>query len=128
MTKLIIGMVTKFGLGFLLIGAFLFVCAGSLDYWRGWAFVLTLAVPMVIFGVVLLVKDPAALERRMASREPDRGQRDNILMSAVIFIAAFALAGLDYRFGWSNMPLPVSIIALIVMLGGYGMFAAAPFL
>ena len=64
--KLFINMLAKFGLGFLLIGLTLFLCAGSISYTNGWIFIIALAAPMSIFGVYLLIKDPAALERRLS--------------------------------------------------------------
>lgn len=122
--KLFISMVVKFGLGFLMIGLILFVCAGSLYYINGWIFIIALASPMMIFGIVLLIKDPETLARRLKSKESDRSQRKNIAAGGVMFIAAFVLSGLDYRFGWSKAPFAVTMSALAVMLIGYALFVA----
>lgn len=122
--KLLINMVIKFGLGFLAMGFILFACAGSLSYTNGWIFIIALASPMMLFGIALLIKDPETLARRLKSKEPDRSQRKNIAAGGVMFIAAFVLSGLDYRFGWSKAPLAVTISALAVMLVGYALFVA----
>ncbi|MDR1664240.1 MAG: isoprenylcysteine carboxylmethyltransferase family protein, partial [Clostridiales bacterium] len=107
-----------------IIGTILFLCAGSLNYINGWVFMLALFIPVSALGAVLLAKNPAVLERRLTSKEPDKSQRANISMSAAMFIAAFLISGLDYRFGWSAMPFGVTVAALAIMLAGYGMFAA----
>ena len=120
--KLLLNMVIKFGLGFLMIGFILFACAGSFFYINGWIFIIALASPMIIFGIILLLKDPETLARRLKSKESDRSQRKNIAASGVMFIAAFALSGSDYRFGWSKAPFGVTISALAVMLIGYALF------
>ena len=117
-------MIVRFAMGFLLIGALLFVSAGSLGYINGWIFMLTLAVPMVVFGITLLIKAPAVLARRMQAKEPDKTQRAVVAASALIFIAAFVLAGLNYRFSWPGVPLGVAIAGIAVMLAGYALCAA----
>jgi protein-S-isoprenylcysteine O-methyltransferase Ste14 len=117
-------MVTKFGVVFLLIGLLLFLSAGSVAYTNGWIFIITLAAPMSVFGALMLVKDPAALERRLQSKEPDIKQKAIITAGGLMFIVLFVLAGVDYRFEWSRMPFTVTITAVTIMLVGYGMFVA----
>jgi len=121
--KLLVSAVLRFSLGFVAIGALAFGAAGTLAYPNGWLFIGALIVPMLILCAVLLLRDPAALERRLASREPDKAQRWVIALSAVMFIGLFVIAGLDWRFGWSHMPLWVSWIAAAIMVGGYALFA-----
>jgi len=121
---LIISMITKFGLGFLIIGIVLFISAGSMSYVNGWVFMLALAIPMAILGIFLLIRDPAALERRLLSKEPDKKQRIIIALSGLMFILVFVISGMDYRFGWSTVPFYISLTALIIMLLGYGAFVA----
>lgn len=120
--SLILKMLEKFGTGFLIIGLALFLCAGSIHYRNGWIFILSLAIPMAVFGVTLLIKDPQTLARRLLDKEPDKKQNANISLSGWMFLLSFILSGLDYRFGWSNVPTAVVVAALIVMLGGYVMF------
>lgn len=119
-----INMVIKFGLGFLIIGLILFFSAGTMSYTNGWIFILSFAVPMAVFGITLLIKDPAALERRLLSKEPDKKQRENVNVSGLMFLVSFVIAGIDYRFKWSSAPFFVTIIAVMIMLLGYGMFVA----
>ncbi len=117
-------MLVRFVIGFLLLGALLFVSAGSLSYTNGWILMITLAVPMAAFGVTLLIKAPDVLARRMQSNEPDKTQRAVVTISALMFLAAFVLAGLNYRFAWPGVPLGVVVAGVAVMLIGYAMFAA----
>ena len=121
--RLIISAIVRFGLGFASIGLMLFFCAGTVQYLNGWLFIGVLVVPMLVFGSVLLIRDPAALERRLNSREPDKAQVAVIVASAVMFISMFVVAGLDFRLGWSQMVLPISIAAAAVLLAGYLLFA-----
>ncbi len=121
---LVVRMLVRFVVGFLLLGALLFISAGSLSYTNGWIFIITMAVPMVVFGVTLLIKAPAVLARRMQSSEPDKTQRAVVAVSALMFIASFVLAGFNYRFSWPGVPLGVVIAGVAVMLIGYAMFAA----
>ncbi len=79
---------------------------------------------MAVFGVTLLIKAPDVLARRMQSSEPDKTQRAVVAISALMFIAAFVLAGLTYRFAWPGVTLGVVIAGVVVMLIGYAMFAA----
>lgn len=120
--KLLIQMIIKFLLGFLIMGLILFGCAGTINYPNGWLFIVALAIPMIIFGFYLLFKSPKPLERRLKSKEADKKQVGYIATTGLAFIVSFLLAGFDYRFGWSNMPWVVSIIAVIIMLLGYGLF------
>ncbi|MDR1690119.1 MAG: isoprenylcysteine carboxylmethyltransferase family protein [Clostridiales bacterium] len=121
---LLLRMITQFGLGFALIGVLLFLSAGSFDFLNGWILIITLALPMVIFGFALFIKDPAVLSRRMRAKEPDKTQRAVVGISALMFISSFILSGLNYRFSWPGVPFAVSIAAVVIMLTGYIMFAA----
>lgn len=120
-------MLVKLALGLLLLGAVLFLSAGSMNYFNGWLFMLVLALPMIIFGLTLLIKDPSTLERRLKSKEPDKKQRAVVVASAAIFAASFVLSGLNYRFAWPDVPLFISAAAAVVILAGYAMFAAVIF-
>ncbi|HLO30899.1 MAG TPA: isoprenylcysteine carboxylmethyltransferase family protein [Anaerolineales bacterium] len=96
--------------------------AGRWNYWQGWMYILTLIIPMFFIFGYLLKNDPALLERRMRMREKEAVQRKIISLSYIYFLAAFILPGLDVRFGWSNVPPFVSIIADVIVFAGYMIF------
>lgn len=112
----------KAGSGIVLAGLLLFVPAGTLDYPGAWAFMALLFVPMLVFGTVLLVKSPELLKKRLNTREKERAQVIVILLSSLVFIAAFVLAGLDFRFGWTHVPMAVRVISAVLLLLAYALY------
>ena len=96
--------ITRFLSGLILLGLLLFLPAGSLAYWQGWLLMGILFVPMFFAGLVMLAKSPALLEKRLSVKEEQGEQRQVIALSGLMFLAAFVLAGLNYRFGWFMLP------------------------
>lgn len=124
MTKeLLIKGLVKFLSGLLLIGAMLFLPAGSLDYPGGWLFIGLLFVPMLILGIVLAVKDPALLEKRLNAKEKQSEQKGVLAVSAAMFIGGFAMAGLSFRKGWLMMPKAAAAVGAVIFLLSYLMYA-----
>lgn len=121
--KLLLNALTKFLLGLLLVGAMLFWPAGGFDYFNGWLFCGLLFVPMLALGVVLFVKSPELLRKRLNGREKERTQQGVIAWSGLFFFIGFVLAGLDHRFGWSRVPTWVVIAASAVLLISYALYA-----
>lgn len=121
---LIANMLLKGVLGFSLLGLLLFGCAGSFRFARAWLLIATLLLLMLAMGLLLLLKHPQTLAKRLRAREQERAQRGYISLMGLLFIASFALAGLDYRFRWMRMPWWVSLTALGVMILGYSLFGA----
>ena len=121
--KLAIGALIKFLCGVLLVGLLIFLPAGDLSYKNGWLFIGLLFVPMLILGVVLLIRSPELLQKRLNAKETDRTEQGVVKAAALIFIAGFVVAGLDYRFGWSQMPRPVVLAAAVVLLVSYALYA-----
>ena len=121
--KLLISALTKYLMGLLMIMALLFIPAGTLGYMNGWLFIGLLFIPMLILGAVLLVKAPALLEKRLNSKEKETEQKAVIGLSLIMFFGGFIVSALDYRFGWSDMPLAVVIIAAVVLLLSYAGYA-----
>lgn len=122
--QLLAAMLVKGVIGFLILGILVFGSAGSLRFLRGWLLVIPLFLLMLSIGILLLTKYPATLEKRMQGREREKEQRGYIALIGVLFLASFVIAGLDYRLGWTWVPLWGSAIALAVMVGGYILFAA----
>ena len=105
----------------LVLGAMLFIPAGTLAYWEAWVYLGVLLIPFTFVAIYFLRTNPAFLERRMRMRERERAQRRIIGLSWVWFLLAFILPGLDHRWGWSDVPVPVVIAADLVLLLGYGL-------
>ncbi len=121
--KLIANALIKYLSGLLLVGGLLFLPAGTVAYPGAWLFMALLFLPMLVLGVVLLVKAPALLQKRLSVKEKEGAQRGVIGLAALVFVAGFVVAGLDFRFGWSRVP-PVAVwIAAAVFLAAYGLYA-----
>jgi len=102
--KLLLNALTKFTCGLLLVGLLIFLPAGTLHYTYGWLLMGLLFGPMLIAGFVMLFKAPEFLKKRLDAKEKQATQKGVVALSGVMFIAGFAVAGLDFRFGWSNVP------------------------
>lgn len=100
----------------------LFGPAGTLSYKNGWLFIALLFIPMLIFGAFLLVKAPELLEKRLHTRESQSEQKLVILLSSLLFVAVFVIAGLNYRFGWTEVPAAVVALGAVLVLTGYAMY------
>lgn len=121
--KLLISALTKFILGLLLVGALLFIPAGTVAYPNAWLFIGLLFVPMLLLGAVLLIVSPALLKKRLDSKENESTQKGVVAVSALIFLIGFTVAGLDFRFGWSHVPVWVVITASVILLVSYALYA-----
>ena len=121
--KLALNALTKFIFGLILVGLLLFLPAGSFAYPNGWLFIGLLFVPMLFLGVVLLIKSPKLLEKRLGAKEKENTQKSVVAVSGLLFVVGFVIAGLDYRFGWSNVPTWVVIAASVVLLISYALYA-----
>lgn len=111
--------ILRVGIGMPIIALIIILPAGTWAYWQGWMYMVTLFLPMFFVLPYILHKDPAVLERRMRMREKESAQRKIIMLSYLYFLLAFILPGIDIRFGWSNVPPLVSIIANAFVLVGY---------
>ena len=111
--------VLRAGLGLPILALIVILPAGRWDYWQGWMYLLTLYIPMFFIFSYLLKNDRALLERRMRMREKEAAQRKIIALSYPYFLLAFIMPGLDVRFGWSNVPPLVSIVANVFVFAGY---------
>ena len=121
--KLLLSALTKFVFGLLLVGLLLFLPAGSLNYSGGWLLMGLLFGPMLIAGFVMLFRSPALLEKRLDAKEKQATQKGIVGFSGLMFVASFVIAGLDWRFGWSYISMPVVIVAAVLLLGAYGLYA-----
>ena len=122
-TKLFLSALTKFLCGLVLVGALLFLPAGSFAFTGGWIFIGLLFIPMLILGAVLLIKSPELLEKRLDAKEKENTQKGVVALSGLLFLAGFIIAGLDYRFGWSHVPTWLVIVASVILLASYALYA-----
>lgn len=121
--KLLLNGLVKFTAGLLLVGGMLFLSAGTLRYSCGWLFIALLFIPMLIAGFVMFFKSPEFLAKRLDAKEKQATQKGVLGLSALMFVAGFVLAGLDYRFSWSSVPLPVIIAACVLFVVAYILYA-----
>lgn len=121
--KLLVNALLKFVSGFAAVGLLLFLPAGTLRYWNAWLFSALLFLPMLMVGILLFLKAPELLEKRLNTREQEGTQKAVVALSALIFCLGFVLAGLDFRFGWSHMPTWLVAAAAVLQLLSYGLYA-----
>ena len=122
-TKLFRQALIKFAAGLLLVGAMLFIPAGSVKYWQAWLLICILFIPMFIAGLIMMKTSPELLRKRLNAREEEGEQKEVVLFSGLMFLAAFVLAGFNWRFGWIPLPKAVSYIAAVVFLLAYALYA-----
>ena len=113
----------KFIAGLLLVGLLLFLPAGTFAYWQAWLLIGILFVPMFIAGLVMMKRSPELLQKRLNVKEEQREQRVVILLSGIMFLAAFIVAGLNHRFSWIVLPAWVSYAAAAIFLLAYALYA-----
>ncbi len=113
----------KFFSGLILLGLLLFLPAGTLGFRNGWLLLGLLFIPMFCAGIVMMAKSPKLLKKRLSADEREREQKTVILLSGLMFLAAFVLAGLNFRFGWIRMPDWTVYAAAVVFLAAYALYA-----
>ena len=121
--KLFFSAILKFSIGALLVGVLIFLPAGTLDFFNGWLFMALLFVPMFGAGIVMMCKNPSLLESRLRAKEKQNDQSLVVKLSGLMFIGGFVVAGLDFRFGWSEMPGWVVTTASVLFLIAYALYA-----
>ena len=113
----------KFTMGLIAVGLLLFVPAGTIGYWQGWLLIGVLFVPMLIVGIVLAIKNPNLLRKRLKSKEKVEDQKSVVIISGLMFLVMFAIAGLNIRFGWWVLSNGFVIAATVLFLLGYLLYA-----
>ena len=121
--KLFFQALTKYVIGLAIVMALLFIPAGTLSYWQAWLFIGILFIPMLIVGIVLMIRNPELLRKRLDAKEKEGEQKSVVAMSSLLFLAMFVIAGLNYRFGWWILPDWLVIAAAVLFLLGYIMYA-----
>lgn len=121
--KLLINGLIKFLCGLGMVGLLIFLPAGTIAYANGWLLIGLLFLPMLIAGFVMFFKAPDFLAKRLDAKEKQATQKGVLAFSGLMFIAGFVVAGLDFRFGWSQVPQAVVLIAAALFLVAYALYA-----
>lgn len=121
--KLFFQAITKYIIGLIVVGCLIFIPANSLEYWNGWLLIGLLFIPMFIAGIILMIKNPELLQRRLNAKEKENEQKWVLLFSGLMFISGFILAGLNYRNEWIELPNVVMIISSILFIIAYILYA-----
>ena len=121
--KLLISALGKYLTGLLVVGALVMLPAGSLEYWQGWLFMAVLFIPIFMVGVVMLVRSPELLAKRLSAKERVSEQSLVVKLSGLLFIAVFLLSGFNWRFGWLLLPDWAVWLSAGVFLVGYMLYA-----
>jgi protein-S-isoprenylcysteine O-methyltransferase Ste14 len=103
----------------LILGLVFFLSAGTIKYREAWAYLMTISIPMMIFGIWMFRHNPKFLERRMKTEEKRKEQKLIQKAGSLPFLLVYLLPGLDKRFGWSDLPFSTALIGLALVLLGY---------
>lgn len=110
---------------FIILGLFLFVPAGSLNFWQAWVYSIIFVGSSAIITFYLWRTDPELLARRVNAgpgAEKEKTQKLIQIFSFIEFIAFLIIPAFDYRFGWSNVPLYIVILGDILVILGFFLF------
>lgn len=121
--RLIVNALFKLIFGLVIMALLLFLPAGTWHYWHAWLLLALLFVPMVCMGIGMLIFSPELLSKRLNNKEKEQTQKHVVALSGLMFIAGFMLCGFDYRFVWSQVPVWVVVVASLLFLLGYMLYA-----
>ncbi len=121
--KLLLNGLIKYICGLLMVGALIFLPAGTMKFPLGWLLMGLLFGPMLIAGFVMFFKSPEFLAKRLDAKEKQKAQKGVLGLAGLMFVAGFVTAGLDFRFGWSQMPPWVVVTASVLFLIAYALYA-----
>lgn len=121
--KLLLEAIIKYLSGVIIVGALIFIPAGTIQYINGWVFMGILFIPMFIAGIVMMIKSPELLKRRLNAKEKQKEQKEVVRFSGLMFIIGFIVAGLNYRYNWIVLPQYITITASVIFLILYTLYA-----
>ena len=120
--RLFVQAIAKVSLGMAVVCLLLFLPAGTWAWTGAWLLLSLLFVPMLIVGFILMVKNPQLLGKRLNMREQEVTQSRIVALSGIQFIAAFIVAGLDHRFGWTGFSCFVTVASVVLFLAAYALY------
>ena len=121
--RLFIQAIVKYLFGVVIVGSLLFIPANSFEYWNGWIFMGLLFIPMFIAGIVLMIKNPELLRKRLNAKEKENNQKWILFFSGLMFISGFIIAGFNYRYKWTMLPDYVVITSSVLFIISYILYA-----
>ena len=121
--RLFIDAITKFLVGVILVGLLLFIPANTINYFNAWLLMGLLFIPMFIAGIIMMIKSPDLLLRRLNIKEKEQEQKEVVLLSGLMFMIGFIVAGLNYRYGWNKVPNVIVLISSGLFILSYIMYA-----
>ncbi len=121
--KLLISAITKYLMGIILMGTLIFLPAGTLCWSNAWLLMAILFIPMLLMGIIMYIKSPELLAKRLNNKEKRSKQKSVVALSALIFIGGFIIAGLNHRFGWLTLPNYIPHIFATIFTIGYALYA-----
>ena len=117
--KLLIQGIIKILCGFIIMCLLIFIPANTITYYNGWLLIGLLFIPMFIVGLIMFFKNPELLRRRLNAKEKEQEQKEVVIISSLMFITGFIIAGLNYRYNWIILPNIVVIISSILFVISY---------
>ena len=121
--KLFIQAIIKYIFGVLIVGCLIFLPASSLSFWNGWLFMALLFIPMFIAGIILMIKNPELLRKRLNAKEKENAQKMVLLFSGLMFLSGFIVAGLNFKYQWFILPNSVVIVSSVLFVIAYLLYA-----
>jgi protein-S-isoprenylcysteine O-methyltransferase Ste14 len=119
--KIAAQLITSMVFGLVFFGVALFLPAWTLHYWQAWVFIAVFMVSTVGLSLYIAIRYPAALQRRLhagPSAESRPAQRVAIIAVIGSVVALLVTSALDHRFGWSSVPLPVTVVGYVLVFAG----------
>jgi len=104
----------------------LFVPAGSVRFWQGWVYLALFLGLSSLVTIDVMRRDPALLARRMkAGPTAEKRSQQKVIMLVVSagFVALLVVPALDFRFGWSTVPLAAVLLGDALFAIGFGLIA-----
>ena len=120
---LLIQAISKFISGIILVGLLIFLPAGTVHFFNGWLLMGILFIPMFFAGIVMMLKNPDLLKKRLRAKETQKEQDLVLKLCGLMFLAGFVVAGLSFRLGWHMLPKSVSYAAAGIFLAAYLLYA-----
>jgi protein-S-isoprenylcysteine O-methyltransferase Ste14 len=104
-----------------MIGLLLLV-AGTWDYWQAWVYFIVNMIILVLMATVLS-PNYELVEERLNPKEGMKGwDKFYFAVTTPLFVIALVIAGLDARFGWSNIPPVFYWLSVAVYILGQAIF------
>lgn len=121
--KLFFQAIAKFMAGVVLVGLPIFLSAGTFSFFNGWLLMGILFVPMFLAGIVMMLKNPELLQKRLNAKEKQEEQSVVIKLSGLMFLCGFIISGLGFRFSWYILPRNVVLVFAVLFLLAYILYA-----